>query len=104
MNNMNAPVIIRLELESLRHQIRALISQQALDIDSMIKASLDEFVVEEHLKALVRQKTREVTEACVKDSIEHFFRYGAGGRSIREAVEEKLQNDLAAIVKDSLTP
>lgn len=95
------PVVIRLELETLRHQVSQMLSDQALDIDNQIKAALDEFCKEDHLGSHIREVTRKVTEQAVQSAVENFFRYGAGFQAIEAAVTERLNADLAKLVKES---
>ena len=100
MEYKQGPIVIRLELEGIRHQVGMMLHQQALDVDAYIKSALDEFCTDASLAALVRKVTREVVSQKVKSAIEDFFRYGIGGQAVDAAIKTALVEALPATIKD----
>ena len=94
-----SPVVIKIEMESLRHQVSLALSQHAINIDDMIESAIDEFATPEHLAGMVTKVTREVTALAVEESVRRFFTYGAGRKAIDDAVHSKLEQSLAVAEK-----
>lgn len=95
------PVIIKIEMESMRRQISTMLAQEAIDIDDEIKKCIDEYVNEKNLGDAIRATTREVMKLSVQEAVSSFLRYGPGAEAIKAAVHEKLQASLGAIVNEA---
>ena len=92
---MSYPIpILKLELEGMRHAVYTALHQYQLEMDSMLKESIEKYCTDENLRYIIGQTVRQAVDQTVKEEIENFFRHSAEGRFIiAEEVRAKLLQD-----------
>jgi hypothetical protein len=83
---MNLP-IIKLEVEGMKYDIQAALSQHQTKMDDYIQLALDEYCNESNLYAVVRDATRKALDQAIKNEVNRFFEYGEGYQAIHDAVK-----------------
>ena len=96
---MSAP-IIRLDIERMKFSVVSMLQEYAAQMDSDIKAAVDEYCTEENLGRLIREAAKEAIGQAVKEEIQRAFSYSSNGRkAIREAIEEMMDDQFPIIKK-----
>ena len=92
---MSSPIpIIKLEIERMQYAIYTALSQYQLEMDSMLKESIEKYCTDENLRIIISATVRQVVDKTVKEEIENFFNYSGDGRHIiAEEVRAKLLRD-----------
>lgn len=87
---MESLPIIRLEVEYMKHAICHAFSQHQMQLDEAVKAAVDTFCQPDHINGIVADAVDRTLRDGVQKAVESFFRYGAGGDTIKEQVIKKL--------------
>lgn len=95
MSDLNVP-IIKVEVESARRQIMHMLQQSGNELhkatESAVKAELDRMFDGDTLQRHVQQRAKHYVEAAVNEAIEEYFKYGAGGKSVKDAATKILDD------------
>jgi hypothetical protein len=88
---MNQLPIIRLEVERMQYQVRAMLTEHTAMMDAQVKSALDDALRPECIEGVIRRTVRQCVDEAVTSEIQQFFRYSAPGRqAIRQAVQEHM--------------
>jgi hypothetical protein len=90
---MNSMPIIRLEVEGMKMAILNAFHAQHVEIDTYVQKELERFCAPENLRRVVGKHVDTVVEAAIRDSLESFFRYGAGKKLITAWMLSILRNE-----------
>lgn len=83
---MNLP-IVRIEIESMRHSLKAMLSEHAQALDESMRQAVDEALKPENVAQFLQEQVRIQMRAAISDEIQRAFGYTSAGRAaIREAV------------------
>lgn len=85
------PPIIRLEVERMKLNVLAALTDYAAKMDEEIKAAVEEACTPDKISAIVRQSASDAINATIEKEIDDFFRYGAGRAVVRQAVLETFE-------------
>lgn len=84
---MNYPPIVKIEIESMRHSLKTMLSEHVLAVDEQMRAAVDEALKPENVAEFLREQVRIHMRAAISDEIQRAFGYTSAGRAaIREAV------------------
>jgi hypothetical protein len=87
----NGMPIISLEISSMRHTVKAMLSEHAAKLDADIQRAVDSALTSEAIAHVIQNTVHECIKAAVKDEIIDCFRYSKPGRqAIREAVQSHM--------------
>lgn len=88
---MNIP-IITLEVQGMKHAIKAALTNEAAAMDKAVQDALDRLCSEDNINQIVQEEARTAIEATLKEEVRNFFNWSsAGRRAVREAVHERLE-------------
>lgn len=88
---MNIP-IITLELQGMKHTIKAALMREVAAIDASVQAALERLCTEENVAGIVESEARRQIEEALKEEVRNFFRWNEAGRqAVRQAVHEHLE-------------
>lgn len=88
---MNDSPIIRIEFERMRASICRMLDGHVVEASAAIKKAIDEFCTPENIERFVSTEATRAIGDAVKEEVATFFRYGAGRKAIKEAVEKMLE-------------
>lgn len=86
---MSAP-IIRLEVQSMKHTVHAMLLKHAAQMDEDIQRAVDSACTPENVSRIVEQTAGEEIKRAIEEEIQKFYRYGDGREAVREVVEKIL--------------
>jgi len=87
---MNSVPVIRIEIERMQQTLSTMLSEHAAQIDTELQASLEQFCQPENIKRIISATASSTLEGILKGELDNFFRYGAGRRTLSDAVQRQL--------------
>lgn len=84
---MDFPVI-RLELQQMKQAMLVALAQYNSEIETIVAEKLEQAIREFDYEGQVRRIADDVLQLVIKQSIESYFRYGAGRDAINAVIEE----------------
>lgn len=68
-----------------------------MDIAQQINSSVQGMIESGKLKQMVEKNLEETLQSTIKESVESFFRWGEGGKTIEKVIKESLKFDVATL-------
>ena len=82
--------IVRLEVERLKSSVLHLFSEQALSLDSDIRAAVEAYCTPENIANVIATSVNDILDRAVRDEVDRFYREGSGRQRVAEAVRAAL--------------
>lgn len=82
-----SPVIIRMELERMKHSIKTALLDHNEELSNMITNAVEDELTCERVQSEVKRIVAEEFDSAVKEAIHDFFRWGHGKKAITDAVK-----------------
>lgn len=98
---MNTIPIIRIELESMRMQLRTALSAYQIQLDTDLKEAVDRYCTPENLKRIVDTCVFQTLDTVIAEEVKNFYVKGEGRKVIKEEIERRLRNNETFTVIDS---
>lgn len=87
---MNVPVFT-MQIDSMKHTLKAMVSEHAARLDTHMKAAIDGYCSEENLNQVINAEVRQNLDVVMKEEIRNYFGYGSIGRKVvKEAIHKHL--------------
>lgn len=86
---MNLP-ILRIEIEQIKHNLCLMLSEYALNLDGLLKDSIDKFCTKENLVKIIDNQAQVVIRQEVEKAVTRFFTYGEGSEIVDAVVNARL--------------
>ncbi len=82
--------IIRLEVGQMKLSVLHVLSEQALALDSDIRAAVEAYCTPENIANVIATSVGDILDRAVREEVEQFYRNGYGRRRVAEAVRAAL--------------
>jgi hypothetical protein len=86
---MNPPTI-RIEIEGMKQTLMTMLGQRAALLSEEMQAAVDNFCTPERIQQIITETAHRQLMGIVEDEVRSFFAYGAGRRTIQQAMQKKL--------------
>lgn len=74
----------------MKATICAMLSEHTAKMDADIQRAVEEACSPENVLAVVQSAAAQAVQQALREEVEAFFKYGAGRRALKQAVEEQL--------------
>jgi hypothetical protein len=81
---------IRLELTGMKEAIIFAFNERQAAQDVDVRAAVEAYCTPENLNLIIGAAVRETLDRAIKETVDHFYRYGDGRGVVKEAVQQRL--------------
>lgn len=82
--------IVRLEVERMKSTVLHAFDEQALALDSDIRAAVEAYCTPENIANVIAISVGDILDRAVREEVEQFYHNGYGRRRVAEAVRAAL--------------
>lgn len=100
---MNLPIIIKLEVENMKHTMCVALSQYTGQLDATLKQAVERFCTPENLERIIQTETDRILDEVLREEVKRWFVYGDGRAVIRLQVEQRLRKNQTSTPLDFST-
>jgi hypothetical protein len=90
VNPLHSVPVLRFSVEGMAAQVNVDLAEYATRMASDVQQAVDECLTVENVSAIIKREAALQLEAAIKGQIESYFKYGAGQKMVKAAVEQKL--------------
>lgn len=88
---MNAPPMIRIEIDHMRQSLVTAFQEHQLQMDQMFKSAVEEALRPDQIQSFFDSEARRTIRETMKREIEGYFRSGDGRNLVRERAIQVLE-------------
>lgn len=92
--------VIRVTVEGIRESITTAMAQWALTQDDIVQKAIEKFCTPENVGRIIEDQVATCLESSIRESVNHFFRYGEGRKAVLGLVEKKLRSMIDSMAED----
>ena len=92
MSTISAMPIIKLEVESMKHTVIAMLSEYFAKMDEDIRRAVHLACTAEKISLIISETAEREIKAVIEEEISRFFRYGDGRSAVRDTVTNMLKD------------
>jgi hypothetical protein len=93
--------VIRVEIEGIRQQMHYAFSNYTLDLNNIFQEALTRALDPVAIEKLINDQAEETIAFILKAQVKDFFTYGAGYKTLRACIDQKLTEQFGPLQPDS---